>query len=148
MKTLMVILQWIYNNLPMLLAIGAVSIGIAIRIRRFMRMSAEQKQAILKEQSDKIVQLVKEQLLALVTIAEKNWGSGTGKLKKSEVWQALLTQYGQLSGYITDGLIDKELVDSLIDDAVIEMEHLKETNPNMATAISQEEEKKEQEETS
>lgn len=146
MTTVMNILQWIYNNLPMLLAIGAVSIGIAIRIKRFMEMSAEQKQELLKEQSDKIVQLVKEQLLALVTIAEKNWGSGTGKLKKSEVWQTLLTQYGQLSGYITDGLIDKELVDSLIEDAVEELEHLKQTNQNMAAAIGQETTEKEEEE--
>lgn len=141
MKGVLNVLNAVYENLPMLLAIGAVGTGIALRIRRFMRMEKEEKAALLKEQSEKIVELVKAQLLALVSKAESKWGGGTGKIKKSEVWEQLLAQCGKVADYIELGLIDKQLVDDLIDEAVEGMQHIIDTNKAAAAVITKEPEK-------
>lgn len=138
MKGILNTLNMVYENLPMLLAIGAVGAGIALRIRRFLRMAKEEKAALLKEQSEKIVELVKAQLLALVSKAENKWGGGTGKIKKSEVWEQLLAQCGKVADYIELGLIDKQLVDELIDEAVEGMQHIIDTNKAAAAAITKE----------
>lgn len=141
MKGVLNVLNAVYENLPMLLAIGAVGTGIVLRIRRFVRMGKEEKVALLKEQSEKIVELVKAQLLALVSKAESKWGGGTGKIKKSEVWEQLLAQCGKVADYIELGLIDKKLVDDLIDEAVEGMQHIIDTNKAAAAAIAKEPEK-------
>lgn len=141
MKGVLNALNAVYENLPMLLAIGAVGAGILLRIRRFMRMEKEEKAALLKGQSEKVVELVKAQLLALVSKAESKWGGGTGKIKKSEVWEQLLAQYGKVADYIELGLIDKQLVDDLMDEAVEGMQHIIDTNRAAAVAITKEPEK-------
>ena len=138
MKGILNTLNMVYENLPMLLAIGAVGSGIVLRIRRFLRMAKEEKAELLKEQSEKIVELVKAQLLALVSKAESKWGGGTGKIKKSEVWEQLLAQCGKVADYIELGLIDKQLVDDLIDEAVEGMQHIIDTNKAAAAAIVKE----------
>lgn len=129
------VLGAVYENLPAILAMAAIIFGIAIRVKRFIRMTEEEKKKLLKEQSDKIVELVGEQLLSMVSKAESKWGSQTGKIKKSEVWENLLAQYGKLTEYIEKGLVDKQLVDEMIDEAVKQMQHIIETNTAAKTAI-------------
>lgn len=135
MKNALEVLKAIYDNLPMILAIIAVGGGIAIRIRKFLKMTKEEKAKLLKEQSDKIVELVKTQLLALVSEAESKWGGGTGKIKKSDVWRELLAQCSKVTDYIESGLIDKRLIDGLIDEAVTEMQKMIDTNQKAKEAI-------------
>ncbi len=67
------------------------------------------------------MELVKESLLSIVSKAEKEWGSGTGTIKKSWVWEQLQTQQQKLTEYISEGLIDKDMVDDLIEAAVEEL---------------------------
>lgn len=131
-------LQFIYDNLPMLLAIGAVSIGIAVKIKQFMKLSKEEKEAQLKAQGEQIVELLKKQLLAVVTKAEKEWGSGTGTIKKAWVWEQLTIQYNRLMEFIESGIIDKELVDDLIEAAVDELNEQLTKNTKVAAAVGQE----------
>lgn len=131
-------LQFIYDNLPMLLAIGAVSIGIAVKIKQFMKLSKEEKEAQLKEQGEQIVELLKKQLLAVVTKAEKEWGGGTGTIKKAWVWEQLTIQYNRLMEFIESGIIDKELVDDLIEAAVDELNEQLTKNTKVAAAVGQE----------
>ena len=135
MKNFLVMLQTIYENLPIILTIIAVIIGIGIRVRNFLRLSADQKKALMKEQADKIVELIQQQMLSLVTKAEKEWGGGTGKVKKSWVWEQLAQQYSTLMKYIESGLIDKAVIEKLIEDAVAELDHLRQTNANVAAAV-------------
>lgn len=143
MTNVLKVLQFIYENLPMLLAIGAVSIGIAVRIKQFMKLSKEEKEAQLKEQGEQIVALLKKQLLAVVTKAEKEWGGGTGTIKKAWVWEQLTIQYNRLMEFIEGGIIDKELVDDLIEDAVDELNEQLTKNTKVAAAVGQETEMKE-----
>ena len=143
MTNVLKVLQFIYENLPMLLAIGAVSIGIAVRIKQFMKLSKEEKEAQLKEQGEQIVALLKKQLLAVVTKAEKEWGGGTGTIKKAWVWEQLTIQYNRLMEFIEGGIIDKELIDDLIEDAVDELNEQLTKNTKVAAAVGQETEMKE-----
>lgn len=132
-------LQFIYDNLPMLLAIGAVSIGIAVKIKQFMKLSKEEKEAQLKAQGEQIVELLKKQLLAVVTKAEKEWGGGTGTIKKAWVWEQLTIQYNRLMEFIESGIIDKELVDDLIEDAVDELNEQLTKNTKVAAVVEKSE---------
>lgn len=135
MTNVLKVLQFIYDNLPMLLAIGAVSIGIAVKIKQFMKLSKEEKEAQLKAQGEQIVELLKKQLLAVVTKAEKEWGGGTGTIKKAWVWEQLTIQYNRLMEFIESGIIDKELVDDLIEAAVDELNEQLTKNTKVAAAV-------------
>lgn len=135
MTNVLKVLQFIYDNLPMLLAIGAVSIGIAMKIKQFMKLSKEEKKAQLKAQGEQIVALLKKQLLAVVTKAEKEWGGGTGTIKKAWVWEQLTIQYNRLMEFIESGIIDKELVDDLIETAVDELNEQLRKNTKVAEAV-------------
>lgn len=145
MKNLLIALQAIYENLPLIFAIIAVIIGIVFRVRRFMRLTAEQKKALLQEQADKVVDLIRQQMLSLVTKAEKEWGSGTGKVKKSWVWEQLASQYSALMEYIESGLIDRAVIDTLIEEAVSELQHLRATNADVAASVGDVREQADQE---
>lgn len=135
MKNFLDVLQAIYENLPIIFAIIIVIIGIYFRVRRFLRLTAEQKKALLQEQADAVVDLIKQQLLSLVTKAEKEWGGGTGKVKKSWVWEQLASQFSLLMEYIESGLIDRAVIDGLIEEAVTELQHLRETNEAVAASV-------------
>lgn len=135
MTNVLKVLQFIYDNLPMLLAIGAVSIGIAVKIKQFMKLSKEEKEAQLKAQGEQIVELLKKQLLAVVTKAEKEWGGGTGTIKKAWVWEQLTIQYNRLMEFIESGIIDKEVVDDLIEAAVDELNEQLTKNTKVAAAV-------------
>ena len=135
MTNVLKVLQFIHDNLPMLLAIGAVSIGIAVKIKQFMKLSKEEKEAQLKAQGEQIVALLKKQLLAVVTKAEKEWGGGTGTIKKAWVWEQLTIQYNRLMEFIESGIIDKELVDDLIEAAVDELNEQLTKNTKVAEAV-------------
>lgn len=135
MTNVLKVLQFIYDNLPMLLAIGAVSIGIAVKIKQFMKLSKEEKEAQLKAQGEQIVALLKKQLLAVVTKAEKEWGGGTGTIKKAWVWEQLTIQYNRLMEFIESGIIDKEVVDDLIEAAVDELNEQLTKNTKVAAAV-------------
>lgn len=135
MTNVLKVLQFIYDNLPMLLAIGAVGIGIAVKIKQFMKLSKEEKEAQLKAQGEQIVALLKKQLLAVVTKAEKEWGGGTGTIKKAWVWEQLTIQYNRLMEFIESGIIDKEVVDDLIEAAVDELNEQLTKNTKVAAAV-------------
>ena len=121
MKNAALILKTIYDNLPMILTIIAIVAGIGIKVRNFLKQSKEDQKKQLQEQADKVVELVKESLLSIVSKAEKEWGSGTGTIKKSWVWEQLQAQQQKLTEYISEGLIDKDMVDDLIEAAVEEL---------------------------
>lgn len=136
MKNLLIMIQTAYENLPIILVFAAVCIGIVVRVRKFMRLSDEEKAAMLYEQADKVVELIRQQLLSLVTKAEIEFGAGMGRIKKSWVWEQLTAQYAALMEYIKSGLIDRSVIDSLIEEAVSELEHLRKTNGKVAETVS------------
>lgn len=125
MKNAALILKTIYDNLPMILTIIAIVAGIGIKVRNFLKQSKEDQKKQLQEQADKVVELVEKSLLSIVSKAEKEWGSGTGTIKKSWVWEQIQAQQQKLTEYISAGLISKDMIDDLIETAVDELNELK-----------------------
>ena len=58
----------------MILTIIAIVAGIGIKVRNFLKQSKEDQKKQLQEQADKVVELVKESLLSIVSKAEKGMG--------------------------------------------------------------------------
>ena len=141
MKNAALMLKAIYDNLPMILTIIAIAAGIGIKTRNFLKQSKEDQKKQLQEQADKVVELVKESLLSIVSKAEKEWGSGTGTIKKSWVWEQIQAQQQKLTEYITEGLIDKDMIDDLIETAVDELNELMKKNQKAAEAVTPTEER-------
>lgn len=141
MKNAALILKAIYDNIPMILTIIAIAAGIGIKVRNFLKQSKEDQMKQLQEQADKVVELVKESLLSIVSKAEKEWGSGTGTIKKSWVWEQLQAQQQKLTEYISKGLIDKDMVDDLIEAAVEELNTILKKNQKAAEAVKPPEER-------
>lgn len=141
MKNAALILKAIHDNIPMILTIIAIAAGIGIKVRNFLKQSKEDQMKQLQEQADKVVELVKESLLSIVSKAEKEWGSGTGTIKKSWVWEQLQAQQQKLTEYISEGLIDKDMVDDLIEAAVEELNTILKKNQKAAEAVKPPEER-------
>ena len=141
MKNAALILKTIYDNLPMILTIIAIVAGIGIKIRNFLKQSKEDQKKQLQEQADKVVELVEKSLLSIVSKAEKEWGSGTGTIKKSWVWEQIQSQQQKLTEYISAGLISKDMIDDLIETAVDELNELKKKNQKAAEAVTPPEER-------
>lgn len=136
MKNAALILKTIYDNLPMILTIIAIVAGIGIKVRNFLKQSKEDQKKQLQEQADKVVELVEKSLLSIVSKAEKEWGSGTGTIKKSWVWEQIQAQQQKLTEYIAAGLISKDMIDDLIETAVDELNELKKKNQKAAEAVT------------
>lgn len=136
MKNAALILKTIYDNLPMILTIIAIVAGIGIKVRNFLKQSKEDQKKQLQGQADKVVELVEKSLLSIVSKAEKEWGSGTGTIKKSWVWEQIQAQQQKLTEYISAGLISKDMIDDLIETAVDELNELKKKNQKAAEAVT------------
>lgn len=141
MKNAALILKTIYDNLPTILTIIVIAAGIGIKVRNFLKQSKEDQKKQLQEQADKVVELVKKSLLSIVSKAEKEWGSGTGTIKKSWVWEQIQAQQQKLTEYISAGLISKDMIDDLIETAVDELNELKKKNQKAAEAVTPPEER-------
>lgn len=99
-----------------LAAIAALAVAIVACIRFFKTGSEEQ------------INKVKEWLLYATTLAEKELGSGTGKLKLRYVYDMFVTKFTWLAD-----IISFERFSELVDDVLVDMNELLKTN----TAIKQ-----------
>lgn len=97
-------------------AIAALVVGIVMCVRFFKNSSEEQ----LKK--------VREWLLYATTLAEKELGGGTGKLKLRYVYDMFVTKFPWLAD-----IISFERFSKLVDDALVDMNELLKTN----TAVKQ-----------
>ena len=77
----------------------------------------------VKKPSDAQLRSVKEWMLWAVTKAEKELGSGTGKLKLRYVYDMFVTKFPWL-----ERVISFEMVSMMVDDALEEMREMLETN--------------------
>lgn len=87
-----------------------------------------------KEPTEKQLVKVKEWLLYAVTMAEKELGSGTGKLKLRYVYDLFLTKFSWLAKVITF-----EQFSALVDEALEQMQKLLESNNNVKEIVENKE---------
>ena len=136
MKGLVHILQFISEQYALILALFFVGFGIYLKVRRFVNQSAEAKKRQLKDEVENVLAYIKACLKELVTAAEQKYGSGTGEIKRSEVYRELLKLIPSLEDYIIDGDITTSFIGNLIDDAVDHMNGLARSNNNVASTFS------------
>lgn len=101
-------------------AIAALVVGVVMCVRFFKNSSEEQ----LKK--------VREWLLYATTLAEKELGGGTGKLKLRYVYDMFVTKFPWLAD-----IISFERFSKLVDDALVDMNELLKTNTAVKEYVTQ-----------
>lgn len=108
-------IQLIWSNKVTIVALAACIVAIYVFIRDFCLLP-----------NDERLIRVKEWLLYAVTEAEKELGSGTGKLKLRKVYDMFLDKFGDISRLITFDMFSE-----MVDGALEEMRKLLETNKDI-----------------
>ena len=100
------------NNFAFWIVLFVVCFGLGMFLGKFVKKSREQK-----------IAMVKNWLLYAVAIAEKELGSGTGRIKLGQVYEQFLLVFPQLQRFITFDTFAQ-----LVDDVLIEFGELIEEN--------------------
>lgn len=105
-------MQFLLDNWYVALAVIIVVAGGAVAAYKFFSQPTEAQ-----------LSKVKEWLLWAVTEAEKDLGGGTGKLKLRQVYDLFIVRFPWLVK-----VVSFELFSTLVDEALVEMRQLLETN--------------------
>lgn len=111
-------MTWI-DYWPLLVVFVAAVVIVIINIRNFSDMPSEEQ-----------VEQVKQWLLLAVTNAEKELGAGTGALKLRYVYDQFLQIFPDVSEAISF-----ELFAGWVDEVLVTMRHLIETNKNIKAYV-------------
>lgn len=102
----------IINNFAFWIVLFVICFGVGLFLDKFIKKSKAQK-----------MQMVKDWLLYAVAIAEKELGSGTGRIKLGQVYEQFLLVFPQLQRFISFDTFAK-----LVDDVLMEFAILVEDN--------------------
>ena len=105
-------MNFIINNWYIILAAFAILAAAGIAVYRYFNLPSEAQLA-----------KVREWLLWAVTEAEKELGSGTGKLKLRQVYDLFVTRFPWLAK-----VVSFELFSDMVDDALDEMREMLQNN--------------------
>lgn len=108
-------MSFLVNNWYLLVAAAAIITIVVMTIYNFIK----------KPRSEQLEKM-QEWLLWAVTEAEKELGGGTGQLKLRYVYDLFVNRFPDLAEFITF-----ETFSSKVDEALIKMRHLLETNKNI-----------------
>ncbi len=139
MKSALAVLNFVRDNYIVILAIIATGVGVYLRVRDFLKKDADEQKKILESQADNLTAAINSGLLALVTSAEKKYGSGTGILKQSDVYNEVIKAFPSVIEYMESGVITADYIKKCIDRAVDEFNRLREQNKNLDKVASTEE---------
>lgn len=110
MKGILNALNFINDNWATIIAIVGLIVAITGKTVQFFRLSKEQKKAFVTTQ-------ISEMVLNLVAEAEKLYGSKTGEIKRSYVYNKIYEAIPQLKDLISQDELSK-FVDNVIDSAL------------------------------
>ena len=117
-------MEFIADNWAMIVAALALIAAIILNIAYFAGLPTEEQ-----------VNKVKEWLLYAVTMAEKELGGGTGKIKLRYVYDLFLSKFSWLAKVITF-----ERFSTLVDEALDEMKELLKTNKDVQAIVESDKE--------
>ena len=100
------------NNFAFWIVLFVICFGLGMFFGKFIKKSKAQK-----------IQMVKDWLLYAVAIAERELGSGTGRIKLGQVYEQFLLVFPQLQRLISFDTFAK-----LVDDVLVEFGELIEEN--------------------
>lgn len=112
-------MNWLINNWSLLVVIACV-IGVGFfYARKFSQLPSEQQMA-----------KIREWLLYCVMIVEKEYSSGTGQLKLRAAYSMFVDKFPSLVA-----VISFELFSQLVDEALVRMREILETNKDIEQYI-------------
>ena len=112
-------MEWLINNWFMLVVLAVVIAAIFIAVKKFFGLPKD-------EQLEK----VREWLLYAVTMAEKEYGGGTGKLKLRYVYDLFVSKFSWIAM-----VISFEKFSELVDRALDEMRPMIEQNEKVKEIV-------------
>lgn len=108
-------MKWVIDNWSLLVIMVCVLIVAGLRIFKFSQMP-----------TDAQIAKIKEWLLYAVIAAEKEFKNGTGALKLRYVYDLFVQRFGDVAA-----MIPFEVFAAWVDDALVNMRHLLETNKDI-----------------
>lgn len=112
-------MKFLYDNWSLLVILAAFFIVGYMKFRKFAELPSQEQQA-----------KIKEWLLYAVITAEKEYSQGTGKLKLAFVWSLFLDKFPSIAPVITFEIFSK-----WVDEALVEMRKLLETNKDIESYV-------------
>ena len=112
-------MEWLVENWVVILLAFCVAVGGYMTFRKLRGMPTEDQ-----------IEAVKQWLLWAVIQAEKDLGSGTGKLKLRQVYDLFVTKFPWVAKYVTFTNFS-----IWVDEALIEMRRLLESNVFISTFV-------------
>lgn len=116
-------------NIEMIILTSIVAIMIIVMIASYVI-------SFLKAKKEDQIEIIKNWLLYAVSEAEKIFGGKTGQLKLAEVYNRFVSTFPTLAK-----MISYERFQQLVDEALVKMRHLIETNAYIEEYISIKQEK-------
>lgn len=108
------------NNFAFWIVLFVICFALGMFLGKFVKKSREEK-----------IQVVKNWLLYAVAMAEKELGSGTGRIKLGQVYEQFLLVFPQLQRVISFDMFAK-----LVDDVLIQFQELVEENVVIAAEFT------------
>ena len=108
------------NNFAFWIVLFVICFALGMFSGKFIKKSREEK-----------IQVVKNWLLYAVAMAEKELGSGTGRIKLGQVYEQFLLVFPQLQRVISFDMFAK-----LVDDVLIQFQELVEENVTIAAEFT------------
>lgn len=115
-------LQFVNDNWTMIITIIGLGLGIYKKIKDYLSKSEQEKIDIALTQ-------IRKSMLELVVKAEKEYGSDTGKLKKSKVLNEIYAKYPELKNIVNQEDLEKQ-IDDIINENLDQMKKMLENNKN------------------
>lgn len=108
------------NNFAFWIVLFVICFALGMFLGKFIKKSREEK-----------IQVVKNWLLYAVAMAERELGSGTGRIKLGQVYEQFLLVFPQLQRFISFDMFAK-----LVDDVLIQFQELVEENVTIAAEFT------------
>ena len=108
------------NNFAFWIVLFVICFALGMFLGKFVKKSREEK-----------IQVVKNWLLYAVAMAERELGSGTGRIKLGQVYEQFLLVFPQLQRVISFDMFAK-----LVDDVLIQFQELVEENVTIAAEFT------------
>lgn len=123
------------DNYMTILVIIAILCGIYKKTKDFFNQSKEDQLKKMYEQSDKVISLIYSGILDIVVTAEKTYGSKTGQIKKSAVYNMIVEKYPDIVTYLKEDVLTDDYIDSCIEQGVTLMNNIIKSNKTLQKTL-------------
>lgn len=127
MESIKIFLNFIINNWTFIVTLLACAYLGYVKLKKWNSLKEEEK-------IDIALKILREQMLSYVTKAEKEFGSGTGSIKRSEVIKEIYKDYPILNKVIDQFSLIITL-DNYINESLVELRKLLEDNQKFKELI-------------